>query len=379
MPEMRVLMMISSFQMGGSERILINLLPHLKSLVDVKVMTMQTQRDSVLADQFAQTGIERIDIGARKLLDWSAWQRFMRLLRTGEFDVIHAQDLYTAFYAGMACQRTGIPTVMTRHVLNDTTGSFNEKMRAWLMLLAARFNSYHGIIAVSEAVRQRFAETAHLPLTRIETIYNGIDVELFNTRAQRASKRQELGWEADSPVIIMVAVLRDGKGHEVLFEAIPRLTTAVPGVKIKLVGDGELEDRLRQQAASYAETVEFMGQRSDVAELLGASDVLVLPSYFEALPTVLIEAGAASLPAVATSVGGAPEIINDGTTGYLVQPGDPSALADRLIAVLSDRERAEALGKAARQKVSAQFSLSNQAQQTVNVYQKVLEERAKTR
>jgi glycosyltransferase involved in cell wall biosynthesis len=369
---MRVLMMLSSIQMGGAERVLVDVLPYMKDLVDIQVCTLNTLKDSPLVEQFEQTGVRRIDLGSRRLIDLGAMRRFAQTLRDEKIDIIHAQDQYTIINTMLVRRFLGVPAVMTRHVLFEPTDTLRESARARMVLFAGRYGGFARLIAVSDAVRERFSELAHVPTNRIETIYNGIDVDRFATRDRRAEKRAELGWDAAAPIIIMVAVLRRGKGHEVLFEALPKLQAAVPNVKIKLVGDGELDATLREGAAQFGDMVEFMGQRMDVPELLGASDVLALPSWAEALPTVLIEAGAASLPVVATRVGGVPEIVTDGETGYIIPPGDSEQLADRLAMLLTQRERSLEMGQSAYQKVRAQFSLEKQAQETIALYERVL-------
>ncbi|MFC1959487.1 glycosyltransferase family 4 protein [Chloroflexota bacterium] len=369
---MRALVMMSGIAMGGAERNIVSVLPYIKEQgVDVRLLTLNTRRDSPLTDEFNQTGLTRHDLAAQRMLDPTAWQRFTHLLKSEQIDIIHAEDQDTIVYAAVAHRLLGIPSVMSRHVLQEPSDTLKESVRAQLVLLAARVG-FDRILAVSEAVRQQFSGLARVPVTRIETIYNGIQLERFQTGAGRAAKRQELGWAAADPVVIMVAVLRRGKGHEVLFEALPRIQAAVPNVKIKLVGDGELRDTLQEQAAPYGEAVEFMGQRMDVPELLGASDALVLPSWSEALPTVLIEAGAASLPLVATDVGGSAEIVADGETGYIVQPGVVAPLADRLIDLLADPQQAQLMGQRAYERVNQLFSLEQQARQTVALYEKVL-------
>lgn len=372
---MRALMMISSIAMGGTERNIVSVLPYLKQAgVDIRLCTLNTRRDSPLVDDFAQTGIERLDLGAKRMVDPAAWKRFTALLRNDQIDIIHSEDQDTNIYAAAAHRRLGAPTVMTRHVMFEPVDTLKEKLRARLLLLAAHYG-FNRIVAVSEAVRQRFAQQARVPLDRIVTIYNGIQVERFATWDQRDAKRAALGWDADEPVIIMVAVLRRGKGHDVLFEAIPAIRAAVPAAKIKLVGEGELSDSLRAQAAPFGDTVEFLGQRMDVPNLLGASDVLVLPSWSEALPTVLIEAGAAALPVVATNVGGTAEIVDDGTTGYVVPAGDAAQTAQRLIDLLRSPAEARQMGQRARDRVLAQFSLEQQARQTAALYERVLSAR----
>jgi glycosyltransferase involved in cell wall biosynthesis len=255
--------------------------------------------------------------------------------------------------------------------MQEPTDTLKEAVRAKLVLWAARYGA-NRLIAVSEAVKQNLAKQAGISLSKIETIYNGIDIERFNTQDKREVKRTELGWSGTDPIIIMVAVLRRGKGHELLFEAIPQLRAAIPNVQIKLVGDGELNQSLRQRAAPFGAAVEFLGQRMDVPDLLGASDLLVLSSWSEALPTVLIEAGAASLPVVATDVGGTTEIVVDGETGYIVPPGNSDKLAQRLIDVLQDLTGAKRMGQQAYTRVVRLFSLDQQAQKTAVLFERTL-------
>lgn len=369
---MRAVIMISSMAMSGAERNIVSVLPYIKAHgIDLQLVTMNTRRDSPLVETFDQIGVERFDLHAQRMIDPAAWTRFTTMLRDRNIDLVHAQDQDTIIYAALAHRRLNIPTVMSRHVLFEPGDTLKEKMRAQMVLLSAKLG-FDKIVAVSEAVRRDFSKLAGVPLEKIETIYNGLDVEHFVIDTPRADLRAKLGWEPDAPTIIMVAVLRRGKGHDVLFKALPQILAAVPDVQVKLVGDGELLEQIKQQAASYSGVVELMGQRADVPELLAASDVLTLPSWAEALPTVLIEAGAASLPCVATDVGGAKEITVDCETGYIVPPGDADALARRLIEVLQNREAARAMGARAREHVVNTFSLERQAEQMLDLYERVL-------
>lgn len=369
---MRVLMMMSSVAMGGAEQITVSVLPYLAAAGATPLLcTLNTRRDSPITEIFAQTGVQRFDLGARRMVDVSAWRRFVRLLQDEKIDLVNTQDQDTHIYGALAAWRLSMPVVMTRHVLREPATTLKEGLRARLVLLAARYGARR-VIAVSEAVRQAFAHQARLPLAKIETIHNGIDLQKFAPGRHRASMRAELGWQPDRPIVIMVAVLRPGKGHELLFEALPQLKAALPKVQVKLVGDGELSHALRRQAAPFGESVEFLGQRSDVPALLGASDVLVLPSWSEALPTVLIEAGAAALPVVATDVGGTSEIVKDGETGFIVPPGNAPELARGLLELLQNPARAHQMGQSARRRVTSCFSLEEQARSMVTLFQQEL-------
>lgn len=372
---MRAIIMLSSIAMGGAERNIVSVAPYIAAQegVDLRLVTLNTRRDSPLAVEFAQqTQVPRHDLSAKKMVDTAAWRRFKQYLQDEQIDIIHAQDQDTITYAALAHSQLGIPSVMTRHVLYEPTDTLKERARAELVLLAARFG-YNRIIAVSEAVRRDFSKLAHVPIDKIETIYNGLPTERFAVSTPKQTLRERFGWHADERIIIMVAVLRRGKGHEVMFEALPKIREAVPNVKLKLVGDGEIADQIREQAAPFADMVEFLGQRSDIAELLHASDVLTLPSWAEALPTVLIEAGAARLPVVATDVGGAKEITLHGETGYIVPAGDSKGLAQYLIEVLQDPTHAQDMGNRAFERVHEMFSLERQAQQTVSLYKRILQ------
>lgn len=373
---MRAILMISSLAMAGTERNIVSLMPYIRDEgVDLRLVSMNTRRDSPLAEEFAASGIPRFDLDAARMTDTAAWSRFTTMLREEQIDVVHAQDQDTIIYAALAHRRLGMPTAMSRHVLFEPADTAKEWARAQMVLFAAK-HGFNRVVAVSEAVRQDFAKKTGLSLDKIETIYNGLPMARFDIDESRAALRTRFGWDANTPIVTMVAVLRRGKGHEVLFDAIPALRERVPNVKIMLVGDGEIEDKVRELAAPYSETVVFLGQRTDVPHILKASDALVLPSWAEALPTVLIEAGAAGIPAVSTDVGGAKEITLDGDTGYIVPPGDVAKLAERLADVLSDPDRAAQMGERARARVEATFSLQRQAAQFVDMYRRIIDEQS---
>ncbi|GAB4575745.1 MAG: hypothetical protein Kow0077_28760 [Anaerolineae bacterium] len=369
---MRILVMMSSIPLRGAERNIVNVLPYMRDAgADVFLGTLNTRRDGPLAEVFARTGIERLDLGARRMLDPAAWRRFGALLQDYRVDLIHAQDQDTILYAAAAHWRHRMPTVMTRHVLFEPAPTWRKWVRARLVLLAAR-RGFDRIVAVSEAVRRDFSARAGVPLARIQTIYNGLDMERFLAEYDRQAIRARLGWPQDAPVILLIAALDAGKGHDVLFEALPAIQAAVPEVRVMLVGQGKLVEEIQAQAAAFGPAVTLMGQRTDVPELLAACDVVVQTSWAEALPTVLIEAGASARPVVATDVGGSAEIVADGESGYIVPPGDAKAVAERVVQLLRDAALARRMGQTARAIVLRRFSLARQAEETLALYEDVL-------
>jgi glycosyltransferase involved in cell wall biosynthesis len=203
-------------------------------------------------------------------------------------------------------------------------------------------------------------------------VHNGI-AEPRSIAAEREAIRARLGWDQHEKVILMVAVMRDGKGHEDLLEALPSIREAVDGARIVFAGDGPLRVSLETIAKPYGNDVCFLGERNDVAELMAAADLLALPSYSEALPTVLLEAAAAGLPAVASAVGGVSEIIENGQSGYFVPPGDRHSLAEAIIDILANPALSARMGAFARHLARERFTVAHQARNTLIVYRQVLD------
>jgi glycosyltransferase involved in cell wall biosynthesis len=372
-PEVRALMMMSSMQMGGGETNLVGFMPHLRdSGIRPLLCTLTTRLDSVLAATLDASGVPRRDLGARRMLDPHAWRQLARLVREEGIDIIHTHDLDTHVVATAVRRRVGVPVVMTRNVLVDQTDTWRRLLRSRLVFPVARIGSDQ-IVAVADAVARSFARRALLPRGRVTTIHTGIELERFAPALGRSEARAALGWDRERPTVVMVSVLRSGKGHEMLFRAIPGLARRIPGLAVKIVGAGEAEAELRRCAEPLGEVVEFAGQMyDDLPTALWASDVLVLPSRAEGLPIVLIEAAAAGLPVVATDVGGCSEVVFEGTTGYLVDKDDDRALADRLARILGDPAAARAMGAAARAMAEREFSLSQQARATADLYRRIL-------
>jgi glycosyltransferase involved in cell wall biosynthesis len=217
--------------------------------------------------------------------------------------------------------------------------------------------------AVAHGQRPYLTGELRYPSGKIEVIHNGVDPARFHVRNETvrdAGFAAELGLDPASPVIAIVAVLRPEKDHETLLRAMGMVVDEIPDARLLVVGDGPLRGRLEELTVELglAGVVVFTGSRNDVGHLLGMVDVVALSSYtVECFPMAVLEAMACGVPAVATAVGGVPEMIDNGVTGYVVAPRDSPALADALIKTLRDPGRAAAMGRAARQRVESAFSL----------------------
>ena len=371
---MRALVLISSLATGGAERITVSFLCRLARMgIPALVCTVTARHDGPLATELSEAGVIRHDLGARRLADPLALLRLLRLLRRERIDLVHAHGQDASILAGAARRLSRVPLIITRHVLEEPAQDWRERLRAKLALASIR--RADAVVAVSSAAADRLAELARLPRSAFRVIPNGIDLERFRgngTDLHQTALRRTLGLSRDTRLVLLPAVLREGKGHDVLLDAVPALKKRVPSVHVLFVGGGEREAALRSLAQPYREMIRFLGPRNDIPELMAACDLVVLPSLTEALPTVLMEAAAAGRPVVATRVGGAVEIVEEGRTGLLVTPGDPVALAEAMVNLLINCDLAHAFGEAARRLAQERFSLDLQIRFTMALWDDVV-------
>ena len=186
--------------------------------------------------------------------------------------------------------------------------------------------------------------------------------------------RAMLGVDADAPLVLTVARFTEQKGHRMLLGAIPKVLDISPRAVFAMAGDGPLMPEFAELAAPHVESgaVRLLGARTDVGDLLAAADLFVLPSLFEGLPLVLLEAMAAGLPCVATRIGGTEDAVLDGETGWLAAPGNVDDLARAVIEALSDPAARARHAEAARDRFEQHFSATRMATDTEAVYREVL-------
>ncbi len=214
-----------------------------------------------------------------------------------------------------------------------------------------------GAVCVSAGVRRFSIEVGKLNSDRLAVITNGVDVDLID-RAP-VIDRTHLGIASDSFLTLYVGRLNPQKGLEFLLEAAAIVVEARPDWHLSLVGDGPLRESLLIQADAYTALqgrVHWLGRRDDVPGLLKGADLMVLPSLWEGMPNVVLEAMAARLAVVGTKVEGTEDLVVPDETGWLVPPADPEALAAILLDAATDRDRLRQFGEAGRARVEAKFT-----------------------
>ncbi len=229
-------------------------------------------------------------------------------------------------------------------------------------------------IAVSDEVATAMVRTIGPIQDKVTVICNGVDVKRYQKPVDKTEVRSQLGLKADARLVAVVATLKEQKGHRYLIEALTSIVPRHPDLHVLFIGDGDLREELQTQikGLNLGDQIHFLGNRSDVPELLAASDFFVLPSLWEGLPMSLLEAMATGLPIVATEVSGTVQVMIPNETGILVPPGDAGRLARAIEQLLSDPAQAQMMGAAARRRVEMEFSARKQADVHLALYRRLL-------
>jgi glycosyltransferase involved in cell wall biosynthesis len=303
--------------------------------------------------------------------------RLAKVLRRHRVDIFHAHLFDPSVVGLVAARLAGIPvSLVTRHY-SDYHTRLGKRWHVRLDQMCTALS--HGVIAVSEQTRRVMVEEEKAPPQKVRVVYNGIDLDRVSPPEQQDVERlrEELG-VAGCPVIVVVARLHPEKGHTYLFRAMPAVLAGTGGrARLLVVGEGSFRPEFEREVAELgvAHAVRFLGFRRDVVRLFCLADVVVLPSLAEAFGLVLVEAMALRRPIVATRVGGIPELIEHGQTGWLVEPGSPSALAEGILALLNDRALCERLRESGRARALERFRFETMMQRYEEYYRQLARER----
>jgi glycosyltransferase involved in cell wall biosynthesis len=318
--------------------------------------------DPWLAGQFRASGFEPRAYSLRRAADPSCLAQVVGLLRRERIDVVHSHDFFAAVYGGAAAWMLRKPHVITMHGTRYYLGRRHRRA-------ALRWSAKHSraVVGVSAATAAELTSSLKLAPSAVRVIYNGVPKQ----EGQGDRVRSELGLAPNELFILSVGSLFPVKGHPVLLEALASIGSAegTPRWRAAIAGIGDQEDTLRASILRHdlADRVQLLGFRSDVADLLAAADVFVLPSLSEGSPLALMEAMFAGKAIVASRTGGIPELVRHGGEALLPSPGDASDLATALRAVLVDGELRARLGTAA-QRAASSFTLERMTDEYERIY-----------
>jgi glycosyltransferase involved in cell wall biosynthesis len=319
----------------------------------------------------------------RPLTDARAFLQLYRFIRKGRYSIVHTHSSKAGILGRIAARMAGVPIVV--HTLHSLV--FHEYQAAWknrvyiqLKRLCAPLTDV--LISVNEKTARGAFEAGIGRADQYVTIYSGMELEPFlgiGGRMSVAEAKRRLGIPAGAPVVGKVARLFPLKGHDQFLSAAAEIAKEEPRAWFLLVGDGILRANLEAEARRIGiwDRTVFAGlvPPESVPAHIQAMDVVVHTSLREGLARVLPQAGAVGKPVVTFDLDGAPEIIRNGQSGYLVAPGDTAAVASRVLELLREPERRRAFGEAGRAYAAADFDVDQMVERINAVYSRVLERR----
>jgi glycosyltransferase involved in cell wall biosynthesis len=354
---LRVAFCIDNMNIGGTELNAVRsaaLLP--EAGVDLSVFSLSGE--GPLLEQYAHLGIPVDILPITNLYGpeaWRAGRQLAALVRRRRIQVVHAHDFYSNIFAAPWTRLGGARFMASRRWWEGPDRRLQRWANRASYLLASR------VLANSPAVAEMLVREERVSRRRIVVVPNFLDDAAFTAPIESwtAGALASLGIPVDALVVGVVANLSPIKNHAMLLRAAAQLAPRWPSLHLVLVGgDGGSRDDLQQLAVAkgLADRVHFAGQQPSLPSWHHTFDVSVLTSVSEGMPNSVLEAMAAAKPVVATAVGGVPDAIREGDTGYLVQPGDVNSLADRLNALLSDAALRRRLGQAGQARARREYS-----------------------
>lgn len=353
-----VLHVVISLKTGGLERFVIDLIKANINDFDQCVVCLEMAGElSKLcqADIISLNMLPGLHLGI-------AWD-LAKIIKKKKVDVIHTHNEKAQLYGGLAGLLTNVPVVHTKHGKNDLDWRAIVRNNITARLCCK-------LVAVSRDAAQECINDEKIPSVKVLTILNGVDTDQYFQSKDRVESKRLLGFGEGTLVVGIVARLAQVKDHATLFKACRILFESDLNFKLMVVGDGPLRGNLEELADTLGicSRVIFTGMREDIAELMQAMDVFVLSSISEGISLTLLEAMACCLPVVATHVGGNPEVVEDGVTGFLVPAQQPELLADKLRILITESELRLKMGVAGRQRIVNFFSLSTTAAKYSDMY-----------
>ncbi|HBR15673.1 MAG TPA: hypothetical protein DD723_09095 [Candidatus Omnitrophica bacterium] len=293
---------------------------------------------------------------------------FLFFLRKEKVDILQtyhfSSDIWGTFFAKLA----GVKIIISNR---RDMGFWRKKAH---VLVYRLINGWvDKIVVVADAVKAMVMKAEGVDASKIEVIYNGVQGLDQRPKTEDQRLKKEIGIEEHDVVVMHVANFKLVKGHTYLLQAVARLVSQFPSLKLVLIGEDEFSGALEREAEALMirNHVLFLGKRNDVSWLLDGADVCVLPSLSEGMSNAILEYMLAGKPVVATRVGGNPEVVKDGETGILVEPKDVAGLAEALSALLKDGALRKRMGEAGRDRVDQVFSMEEMVARYERLYEEL--------
>lgn len=359
---------INNLNVGGAEKLLLSTVKKLdKTAFDITVFSMLSGNQ--LAHEFEAAGANVVYLDMTSKRDLTGLLKLYRSFKKNKFDIVHTHLIEADIFGRYAAIFAGIPIIVsTEHSINawkKNPTRLKSKLRLILDRIAAQRSN--AIVAVSQKVKDHLVMYEQIPAKKIVVIMNGVEI----VKAPKSLPRKN----STNIVIGSVGRLFEEKGYEFLLKAYGRVRESIPNLSLRIAGDGPSEQVLKKLAADLGigPNVEFLGSIDDIPGFLNQIDIFVLSSLREGIPLSLLEAMSFGKPVIATSVGGVPEVIEDGKDGLLVESKSITQLHDAIIQLIKNERRGEILGTNARLKIVKDFDLCRTVMNLSSLYERLIE------
>ncbi|MCK4547513.1 MAG: glycosyltransferase [Candidatus Eisenbacteria sp.] len=330
-----------------------------------------------LEEEFRATGIPVYTRLQRHRLDPMGLVRLVRIMKRERIHLLDTDVMRNTILLGtLAARVAGVrAAVVSVHLVVrvERPGIIEWPAR----MVMGRIDR---VIALFEDHRKQLVDEERVDPEKVIVLPNGVDTEQFSPRAPRADLREELGIPGDSPVAAIVASLLPLKRHALFFEAAAKVLEMQRNAHFLVIGEGpereHLETQVREMGLDSA--VHFLGRRRDMPDLLTIIDVNVLSSHWEAAPISALEAMACGIPTVSTRVGAMPEMVVDGETGFLVDVGDGTELAQAIARLMGNPALRKKTGEASRRRAEETYSMDKVTRRRENVYRELVKQKTES-
>ncbi len=364
---MKIAHVLSSFGIGGQERMAVEVARAQRAAGHrVFAISLASEADGPIRDAFRAAGVSTMSEGKRPGVEPLLSFRLASRLRLDGIDLVHTHNPAALIYGAPAAKLAGAAVVHTKHGVNQ-----DGRRRMWLRRAAGRL--VDAFVVVTPTLADVVRRDNDVRPSRLWVVRNGVDTGVFAPDdGARQAARARLGIPQSACVVGTVGRLAVEKDQALLLRAMVPLLG--PAQQLVVVGDGPerlaLEDIVR--ATGLGRYIHLLGARADVPALMAAFDVFALPSRTEGLPLVLLEAMSTELVVVASSVGGIPDLVSHGVTGFLTQAGAAESLTRQLSLVCAEPRAFSSIGQAARRRVLTQHSLAHMAADYEIVYARAM-------
>lgn len=374
----KVIHFLGALVPGGAELALLRILSDWFDK-DFTFSILYTREFDQLKSSFNNIGVSATHLGWKNERDFHQIPKLVKLFRKERPHIVHTHLWTGNYWVTIAARLAGVPVIIETIHHSSRPSRFGFLMHSILRPVIPFI--VDATICVSEGVKEYLLRNFKQSSRKISVIYNCIRPNTITSKENVKSIKSKLNLSENIPVLIAIANLRPViKGYEIYFKALSKVSNInQQEFHVLIVGDitqdhPDFLETLQEQVKSLKldERVTFLGHRSDITELLAASDILVMPSLYEGGPITILEAMRAGKPAIATRTGAVPEYVIDGETGLIVEPGDSNALANAIEYMLNHPEKWRSMGERGRERFKNNFTIDKTVDQLTNLYKSLL-------